>query len=142
MGEEKKVKDSNELLNILLILLGILYLLKVILYFVSLVGIPLPTWLISTADLATYGGQEYLSAAIGFWCIVAGIGMFREEEWALGVGLMTTSLLVVDTIMTVIGWILALTFDFMSVGTWITLVIFLVGLLGFFWLLFTMSRYH
>jgi hypothetical protein len=141
LSEEKKMKDSNELLNILLIILGILYLLNVILYFLALFGIAIPSWLVSASGLTTFAGQSILSAALGFWCIVAGIGMFGEEEWALGQGLMITSLLVVDTLMTIINWFLTATFDFAVVGTWITIVVFLVGLLGFFWLLFTMKRY-
>ncbi|TFG03004.1 MAG: hypothetical protein EU542_03575 [Promethearchaeota archaeon] len=149
MSEMEKTKDSNELLNILLILIGIVFLFVAVMQFLAWAGIVVPSWLAGFAgdpDLAAaltfFGSQGLISAILGFWAIVAGIGMFGEEEWAMGQGLVVLSIMAVTSISPIIGWIAnPASFD---VGYWpnyVTIVAFVLGVLGFIWLLFTRRRY-
>ncbi|MEJ2277490.1 MAG: hypothetical protein P8Y70_07045 [Candidatus Lokiarchaeota archaeon] len=114
---------------------------KAVTAFMAWAGIITPTWLNEAATISLFGASGIMSTALGFWCIVAGIGLFREQEWALGQGLVITSLMVVDSVTTIVTWITTMTFDYTYWGNYVTMVVFLVGLLGFFWLLFTTKRY-
>jgi hypothetical protein len=153
MSEKKKKaitkKDSNELLNFLMIILGLLFLFKGIMDFLAWGGIIVPSWLAdfaSDADLAAaltlFGSQGLISIALGFWCLVAGIGMFREEEYALGMALVVLSLMALTGITSVIGWVSnPLSFDLGYWPNYVILGAFIIGALGFVWLLFTYKRY-
>ena len=149
MSEKKvKKKDSNELLNILMIILGILFLFKGVMDFLAWGGIIVPSWLSDFAtdpDLAAaltfFGSQGLISIALGFWCLVAGIGMFREEEYAMGMGLVVLSIMAISGVTAVIGWVTGTPFDLAYWPNYIVLVSFIVGVFGFLWLLFTYKRY-
>ena len=150
MSEKKvKKKDSNELLNILMIILGLLFLFKGVMDFLAWGGIIVPSWLSDFAtdpDLAAaltfFGSQGLISIALGVWCVVAGIGMFREEEYAMGMGLVVLSIMAISGITSVIGWISnPASFDLVYWPNYVVLVSFIIGLLGFVWLLFTYKRY-
>ncbi len=148
MSEVKK-KDSNELLNILLIIIGLVFLFVAAMQFLAWAGIVVPTWLSDFAtdpDLASaltfFGAQGLISAILGFWAIIGGIGMFREEEYALGISLVVLSIMAVTSISPIIGWIAnPASFDVAYWPNYITIVAFVLGILGFFWLLFTRKRY-
>ncbi|MHA1242356.1 MAG: hypothetical protein ACTSQU_16470 [Promethearchaeota archaeon] len=151
MSEKKvKKKDSNELLNIVMIILGLLFLFKGIMDFLAWGGIVVPSWLSDFAtdpDLAAaltmFGSQGLISIALGFWCLVAGIGMFREEEYALGIGLVVLSLMAITGVTSVIGWATNLaSFDLAYWPNYIILAAFIIGVLGFLWLLATYKRYN
>ncbi len=151
MSEKKvKQKDSNELLNIVMIILGLLFLFKGIMDFLAWGGIVVPSWLSDFAtdpDLAAaltmFGSQGLISIALGFWCLVAGIGMFREEEYALGIGLVVLSLMAITGVTSVIGWVTNLaSFDLAYWPNYIILAAFIIGVLGFLWLLATYKRYN
>jgi hypothetical protein len=150
MSETKvKTKDSNELLNILMIIMGLLFLFKGIMDFLAWAGIIVPSWLgdfASDPDLAAaltfFGSQGLISVALGFWCLVAGIGMFREEEYAMGIGLVVLSIMALTGITSVVGWILnPASFDIAYWPNYVVLASFIIGVLGFIWLLFTYKRY-
>jgi len=149
MSEKKvKKKDSNELLNILMIILGILFLFKGVMDFLAWGGIIVPSWLSDFAtdpDLAAaltfFGSQGLISVALGFWCLVAGIGMFREEEYAMGMGLVVLSIMAISGVTAVIGWVTGTPFDLAYWPNYIVLVSFIVGVIGFLWLIFTYKRY-
>jgi hypothetical protein len=149
MSEKKvKKKDSNELLNILMIILGILFLFKGVMDFLAWGGIIVPSWLSDFAtdpDLAAaltfFGSQGLISVALGFWCLVAGIGMFREEEYAMGMGLVVLSIMAISGVTAVIGWVTGTPFDLAYWPNYIVLVSFIVGVLGFLWLIITYKRY-
>jgi len=150
MSEIKvKKKDSNELLNIVMIILGLLFLFKGIMDFLAWGGIIVPSWLSDFAtdpDLAAaltmFGSQGLISIALGFWCLVAGIGMFREEEYALGIGLVVLSLMAITGVTSVIGWFTnPASFDLAYWPNYVVLAAFIIGVLGFVWLLFTYKRY-
>jgi len=148
MSETKK-KDSNELLNILLILIGLIFLFKSVMDFLAWAGIVVPGWLSSFASdpnlaaaLTFFGSQGLLSAVLGFWCIVGGLGMFREQEWALGISLVVLSIMAITSVSSIIGWISnPASFDAAYWPNYIIIVAFILGVLGFFWLLFTRKRY-
>ena len=150
MADEKKSKkDSNELLNILIIIIGAIFILKGVLELLALGGIIVPEWLEGYASdpdleaaLTILGAQGLLSTVLGFWCIIAGIGLFREEEYALGMGLVVLSIMAVQGVTKIIEWVKTpSSFDMAYWPNWIIIVAFIVGLLGFFWLLFTYKRY-
>ena len=147
--QKEKKKDSNELLNIIMILMGILFLFKGVMDFLAWGGIIVPSWLSdfgSNPDLAAaltfFGSQGLISIVLGFWCLVAGIGMFREEEYAMGIGLVVLSIMAVQGVTAVIGWVInPTTFDLTYWPSYIVIIAFIVGILGFIWLLFTYKRY-
>lgn len=145
MSEETKKKDSNELLNILMIIIGLLFILKAVMEFLAWAGIYSPTWLTGTGvdeALSIFGGQGVISLLLGFWCLVSGIGMFREEEYAMGMGLVVLSIMAAVGIMAIVGWISAPgSFDPVYWPNYIIIGATAVGVLGFIWLLFTYKRY-
>ncbi len=148
--QKEKKKDSNELLNIIMIVLGLLYLFKGVMDFLAWTGIIVPSWLADfatnpdlAAALTVFGSQGLISIVLGFWCLVAGIGMFREEEYAMGMGFVVLSLMVVQGVMALIGWgTNPATFDLAYWPNYIVIAAFIVGVLGTFWLLFTYKRYN
>lgn len=146
--QKEKKKDSNELLNFLMIILGLLFLFKGVMDFLAWAGIIYPSWLdiASTPELAAaltlFGSQGLISIALGFWCLVAGIGMFREEEYAMGIGLVVLSIMALTGLTSVIGWVSnPASFDLAYWPNYIVLIAFIVGVLGFVWLLVTYKRY-
>ena len=140
-----KKKDSNELLNILMIIVGLLFIFKAVMEFLAWAGIYAPGWLsgVGVAEaLSIFGGQGIVSLLLGFWCLISGIGMFREEEYALGMGLVVLSIMGAIGITAIVGWISAPgSFDLAYWPNYVTLVAGIVGVLGFVWLLFTYKRY-
>ena len=146
MSEVKTTKkDSNELLNFLMIIIGALFIFKAVMEFLAWAGIYAPGWLIGMGfdeALSIFGGQGVISLLLGFWCLVSGIGMFREEEYAMGMGLVVLSIMAAVGIVAIIGWATApSTFDLAYWPNYIIIGATIVGVLGFFWLLFTYKRY-
>jgi hypothetical protein len=138
-------KDSNELLNILMIVIGLLFIFKSIMEFLAWAGIYEPSWL-DVADLeaatSIFGGQGVISILLGIWCLVAGIGMFREEEYAMGMGLVVLSIMAAVGITAIVGWIYApASFDPAYFVNYIIIAATVIGVLGFIWLIFTYRRY-
>ena len=116
MSEKKKKeitkKDSNELLNFLMIILGLLFLFKGIMDLLAWGHIIVPSWLSDFSDnpdlaaaLTFFGSQGLISITLGFWCLVAGIFMMREEEFAMGIGLVVLSIMAVQGVTAIIGWV-------------------------------------
>ncbi|GAG91705.1 unnamed protein product [marine sediment metagenome] len=143
MSEKSKVKDSNELLNILMIIIGGLFILMGILNVLAWAGISVGFDLSNPAiqaALTILGPSGLLSIVLGVWCLVSGIGMFREEEYAMGMGLVVLSSMAVQTLSIMLSWI--------SIEWWtnwinyIILIAFIIGVAGFFWLIFTYKRYN
>jgi len=139
MSESKK-KDSNELLNFLMIIIGLLFLIKAIMEFLAWAGIFTPSWAVDDAVLSVFGGQATISILLGFWCLVAGIGLFREQEYALGMGLVVLSIMAASGVMTMISWVGG-SFDAVYWPNYLIIIATIVGVVGFFWLLFTYKRY-
>ncbi len=138
---DKEKKDSNELLNFLMIIIGLLFILKAVTELLAWAGILLPTWLNPGDEaLSIFGTQGIISILLGFWCLVAGIGLFREEEYALGMGLVVLSIMAAAGITAVIGSASDSTF-WSYWPNYITVVATVVGLAGFVWLLATYRRY-
>ncbi|MFW9972304.1 MAG: hypothetical protein ACFFDF_19115 [Candidatus Odinarchaeota archaeon] len=144
MSETKK-KDSNELLNILMIIIGLLFIFKAVMEFLAWAGIYAPAWLGGgglEAALSIFGGQGVISIILGIWCLVSGIGMFREEEYAMGMGLVVLSIMAAVGIMAIVGWIAAPgSFDVAYWPNYIIIAATVIGVLGFIWLIFTYKRY-
>ncbi|TXT66343.1 MAG: hypothetical protein BAJALOKI3v1_30001, partial [Promethearchaeota archaeon] len=80
---EEEVKDSNELLNIILILLGAFYVFLAVVDFLTWAGIDLALppeitgGAASTQLQAILGSQGLITITLGIFAIIAGIGMFR-----------------------------------------------------------------
>lgn len=142
MSEIKKKKDSNELLNILMIIIGCLFVLMGVLNILAWAGISVGFDLSNPAiqaALTILGPSGLVSAVLGFWCLISGIGMFREEEYAMGMGLVVLSVMAVQTLSIMLSWA-----GIEWWTNWINYIIlasFIIGALGFFWLLFTYKRY-
>lgn len=142
MSKEKSKKDSNELLNFLMIIIGLLFILKAVTEFLAWAEIYVPDWLASSGvdeALAIFGGQGVISLLLGFWCLVSGIGLFREEEYAMGMGLVVLSLMAAYGVTTMIGWTAG--FEATYWPNYIIIISTIVGVLGFVWLIFTYKRY-
>ncbi|MFX1418113.1 MAG: hypothetical protein ACFE9N_04240 [Promethearchaeota archaeon] len=141
MSESKK-KDSNELLNILMIIIGALFVLMGIINILAWAGINIGFDLSNPAVVAALtilGPSGIVSIVLGFWCLVSGIGMFREEEYAMGMGLVVLSVMAVQTLSIMLSW--GGTEWWTNWISYIILVAFIIGAVGFFWLIFTYKRY-
>jgi len=139
MNEVKtKKKDSNELLNWLLIIIGLLYVVQAVMQFLAWAGLPIaiPAWLTEATAVQLFGSQGLLSVVLGVFAIIAGIGMFREEEYAMGMAFVVLTIMAVQGIASLLGG-----FDAAYWGSWLILASAIIGVLGFFWLLFTYKRY-
>lgn len=145
-----KVKSSSSILNILIIAVGVIFLFRSIIdlvtYFLTLAGLILPAflaeWAIAVGGVEALGGLGLISLVLAFWCIVAGIGMFKEAEWAMGQALVVLSIMVATGVEPVIGLIVDLaSFDITNISLMINLVAFTIGIVGFIWLLITRRRY-
>ena len=141
MSESKK-KDSNELLNILMIIIGALFVLVGIINILAWAGISVGFDLSDPAiqaALTILGPSGIVSIVLGFWCLISGIGMFREEEYAMGMGLVVLSVMAVQTLSVMLSW--GGTEWWTNWINYIILVAFIIGTVGFFWLIFTYKRY-
>ena len=141
MSESKK-KDSNELLNILMIIIGLLFVLVGIINILGWAGISVGFDLSNPAieaALTILGPSGLVSIVLGFWCLISGIGMFREEEYAMGMGLVVLSVMAVQTLSIMLSW--GGTTWWTNWINYIIIVAFIIGAVGFFWLLFTYKRY-
>lgn len=140
-----KVKQSSTILNILIIAVGAIFLFRAIIFFLA-PFIVFPDFIndiiAQITDVAALGSLGIVSLVLAFWCIVCGIGMFKEAEWAMGQALVVLSVTVATTIDSVITLVTnPASFDFTDVSTWINLIAFVVGVVGFIWLLITRRRY-
>ena len=139
---KSKVKGSSELFNILLFTLGLVFIFKGILEALPIIS--------DGKILAPEGwdpalgvtGQWLLSVVMGVWCVISGVGMFKEAEWAMGQALVLLSLMVVVTIGQILSWIMnpeALDWTFWP--NYIILIAFSLGAFGVIWLVATRKRY-
>jgi hypothetical protein len=142
---ESKVKSSSFILNLILIVLGLLFVFMAVLNFLIVAGlVELPEFLegLNPEQASFFGSLGFISIALGFWSIVAGIGMFKEEEWAMGQALVVLSIMVISNISPIINWITnPSVFDIDFWMNYITIIAFVVGIIGFIWLLVTRKRY-
>jgi len=141
-----KVKSSSSILNILIIAVGVIFLFKAVVYFLTLAGLILPEiledWETAVGGAAGLGGEALVALVLAFWCIVCGVGMFKEAEWAMGIALVVLSIMVATGVIPVYNIILNLgSFDLTNISSIINLVAFIVGIVGFIWLLITRRRY-
>ena len=141
-----KVKQSSAILNILIIAVGAIFLFRAIILILASFGVVFPEFIDEIigqiADVAALGSQGVVSLVLAFWCIVCGLGMFKEAEWAMGQALVVLSVTVATTINSVITLIMnPASFDFADISGWINLIAFIVGVVGFIWLVITRRRY-
>ena len=134
-----KVKGSSGLFNILLIALGLVFIFKGILEFLPTIGILVPPgW----DPVIGIGGQWLLSMVLGFWCLISGVGLFKEAEWAMGQALVLLSLMVVVTINAIISWIINPSiFELTYWPNYIIILAFSMGLFGIIYLIITRKRF-
>jgi len=134
---KSKVKGSSGLFNILLFAVGIVFIFKGVLEFLPIIGILPPP-----IGIELGFSQWLLSVVVGLWCVISGIGMFKEAEWAMGQALVLLSIMVVITINQILSWIINLgTFEYTYWPNYIILVAFSLGAFGIIWLLATHKRY-
>ena len=136
---KSKVKGSSGIFNVTLFALGLVFIFKGILEFLPNIGIlPPPGW-----DPALgVSGQWLLSVVMGIWCVISGVGMFKEAEWAMGQALVLLSLMVVVTIGQILSWIINPgSLDWRYWPNYIIIIAFSLGAFGIIWLLATRKRY-
>ncbi|MBD3188066.1 hypothetical protein GF325_14615, partial [Candidatus Bathyarchaeota archaeon] len=112
MAEEEKteVKDSNELLNIFLIIIGAIYIFQGIVYYVELYKPGSFGWLPDIiydslidggAGVDTFksmmGSSATMRTVLGGFCFISGVGMFKEQEWGWGMAIVLLSVILVTT---------------------------------------------
>jgi len=141
-----KVKSSSSILNILIIFVGVIFLFRAIIDFLTLAGLFLPEiladWEGAVGGVAALGGQGLVSLVLSFWCIISGFFMFKEAEWAMGQALVVLSIMVATGVAPIIGLILdPASFNLGDISSIINLVAFIVGTVGFIWLLITRRRF-
>ncbi len=141
-----KVKSSSSILNILIIAVGAIFLFRAIIDLLTLFGLILPEiladWNLAVGGVAALGGQGLVSLVLAFWCIVSGVYMFKEAEWAMGQALVVLSIMVATGVAPVYFLILnPASFSWNDISLIINIVAFIVGIVGFIWLLITRRRY-
>ncbi|NHJ21035.1 MAG: hypothetical protein EAX91_08840 [Candidatus Lokiarchaeota archaeon] len=141
-----KVKSSSTILNLLVIAIGAIFLFKAVINLLTSFGVAFPEllgeWNDKLQGVAALGSSGLVSLVLAFWFIISGIGMFKEAEWAMGQALVVLSITVVMGIEPVIKLILnPSTFSWTDVSTIIVLISFIVGIVGFIWLIITRRRY-
>ena len=151
MSDDKK--QSSMLLNLFMMGIGLFFLSKGVLELLTWWRVaPLPDWLatayrgLSDNDLANVssllGTTAIISTTLGFWALIAGLLMFREQESGWGMALVILSTIALMGIATIIRWIgNPSSFSLTYWPTWVTMITVLFGFLGFFYLLFTGKRY-
>jgi hypothetical protein len=141
MSETKKRKQSSAILNIIVIILGAYFLFLAIIQTVSMLGISIAL----PAEIALFAGllgsgSMLVSYVLGFWAFIAGFGLFKEEEWAMGIALTILSLMAVVSLsyllplLTIPTWYTAWT-------SWVYIVALVISTIGFLYLLVTRNRY-
>ncbi|MHA1792763.1 MAG: hypothetical protein ACTSVI_08975 [Promethearchaeota archaeon] len=158
MSEEKKeeVKDSNELLNIFMIIIGAVYMFQGIVYYVEsyfpgtfnfLPSIIKDTLLSTSGEggqafRALMGDNALQQFVMGTFCFVAGVGMFQEQEWAWGMAIVLLSIILITTTGSLINSFISWSpTNLTSWGWWIKFISVAFAGLGIFWLLGTKERY-
>ena len=141
-----KVKSSSSILNILIIAVGVIFLFRAVVDILTLLGLILPDildeWEAAVSGAAGLGGEALVAVVLAFWCIVSGIAMFKEAEWAMGQALVVLSIMVATGIIPVYNIILDFaSFDLTNISGIINLIAFIIGIVGFIWLLITRRRY-
>ncbi|MFX0076184.1 MAG: hypothetical protein ACFE96_12125 [Candidatus Hermodarchaeota archaeon] len=141
-----KVKQSSTILNILIIAVGAIFLFKAVINLLTSFGIAFPEllgeWDSELQGVAALGSSALVSLVLAFWFIISGIGMFKEAEWAMGQALVVLSITVAMGIEPVIELILnPSTFSWTDVSSLIILISFIIGVVGFIWLVITRRRY-
>ena len=133
--------DSNELLNIFLIILGGLAIFYGLMtYFPAIfagLGIPVPAEVI--AFINTLGTSYFI---LGIFAFLSGVGMFKEQEWAWGMALMVLTFIIATNIGAIISYIVGGTFDVANVIMWLQIVSIAFAVIGIPWLLATKARYR
>ena len=145
----QKSKQSSTILNLLVIIIGVVFAFLGVATILIGYGVGLPSWLASVyatlgdpAVLALLAAGAWTTAGIGIWAIIAGIFLFKEEEWAMGQTLVVLSLMALNSIPWVISEFMATPIVWGSVFLWVYLVVSVVSIVGFFYLVFTAKRYH
>ena len=135
--------DSNELLNIFLIILGIFYLMQgILMYFPWLlyingnVGNVLGSVFLSEGGLAFANTLSGNYIVIGGGALMAGIGMFAEQEWGWGMALIILLIVIFSSIFSVLA------FNWASWIWWVQVLSLVFAIIGIPWLLATKERYY
>lgn len=116
--------------------------------FLAWIGINIPfltSWAtedVSTEIQSVLGSQGLVTITLGIFALISGIGMLREEEWALGMALVVLAIIAVNAVSDLIGLVSAGGAFLTALDFWITIIALVIAVVGFFWLVFTTERYH
>jgi hypothetical protein len=152
--QPEKKKESSTILNIILVILGLLFIGKGVLDFLAWSNPQAaPSWISSLhsalsskdagAALSFFGNQAIVSTMLGLWCFIAGILLFRERATGWGMSIVLTSTIAANGISAIIGTVTATSvFDFLYWPNWVVILVSFASILGFFFLLMTRKRYQ
>lgn len=149
----KGKKRSWIIVNLIMLFLGIILFSRGVFEFLTWQKIiPSPQWMQNLNEklsapearnaLAFFGPQAIISAALGFWALVAGILMFRNSKTGWGMALVILSTMALIGISMIVTWFTVPdSFNPTYWPNWISVLTVLIGLTGFFWLLFNRKLY-
>ncbi len=140
-GEE--LPDSNEILNILLMVLGALFIAQGVVSILGSFNIIIPGWFSdviasdsTAAAMALLGASGYTTTAMGLFAFIGGLFMMKEEEWAMGMSLPILALIAINGVTTILATGFAL-----NIASIINIVGAIIGIYGFVSLILTAKRY-
>ena len=154
--KKKEVKRSNYVLNIFMIGIGAIYIFQGVIYYLIAYGVIADAAMMpgfiqevflaegegTAAFQGLMGESALMRLTLGAFSLIAGIGMFQNQEWAWGKAILLLSIIVVTTGGAVLAQFIDFgTINWMSWPWWIQLVSVAIAALGILWLLFTKERY-
>ncbi len=139
---KETLPDSNELLNIFLIVIGGITIIYGLSYYFPYL-FPWLQDLITNPDFQTYFTVlGSVNIILGCFAIISGIGMFQEQEWGWGMALMVLVFIIVNALITLINILVGGSFSLDNVSFWIQIISLPFAALGIPWLLGTKERYY
>ncbi|OLS12012.1 MAG: hypothetical protein RBG13Loki_4356 [Promethearchaeota archaeon CR_4] len=134
-------KESSWLMNLIMLIIGAISIVLAIMSLVASYGfVTPPAWWPSGLATATFNSM--ITLPIGVWMVIAAIGLWDEQEWAVGASFVCFTVIIAQGLIGVVTGILAAPVDFwLAWPNWVAFILILVSIVGFLYLLFTMKRY-
>jgi len=134
-------KQSSWILNLVMLIIGLISVVLAIMYYVAMYGYATPPdWWPSGAATATF--KDIILLPIGVWMVIAALGLWKEEEWALGASLVCFTVIISNGLIGVVTGIMDAPTAFWVWPNIVAFILVLVSIVGFLYLLMTMKRYH
>ncbi|MHA1143522.1 MAG: hypothetical protein ACTSRW_02225 [Candidatus Helarchaeota archaeon] len=104
---------------------------------------------VATKIINTFSSGAAGMITKGGMAVVSGIGLIKDEEWALGMAILLLVLVVVDSISYTISWAITAALAMMALNPFgaidplgiLNVILFIVGVVGIVYLILTRERY-